>query len=114
MGGATMTSKDALKACARELLAQGYHDATMYGSEEAAREPDFQPTLEEEAALWAIEKALTRSSGCEDARALREALESIAEGNLGDQPWQANYDRIRTVACDALAKALPSLPGEGM
>lgn len=30
------------------------------------------------------------------------ALRSIAEGNLGDMPWQANYDTIRTVARNAL------------
>lgn len=33
---------------------------------------------------------------------LEEALRKIAEGNLGDDPWQANYDRIRNVARNAL------------
>ena len=33
---------------------------------------------------------------------LRAALKNIAEGNLGDQPWQANYNRIRDVAAAAL------------
>lgn len=33
---------------------------------------------------------------------LRTALRSIAEGNLGDLPWQANYERIRQVAAAAL------------
>lgn len=31
------------------------------------------------------------------------ALRSIAEGNLGDQPWQANYETIRQVARNALS-----------
>lgn len=33
---------------------------------------------------------------------MREALTSIAEGNLGDAPWQADYVRIREVARAAL------------
>lgn len=40
----------------------------------------------------------------------RKALASIAEGNLGDAPWQANYDRIRKVAADALAALEQSNP----
>lgn len=39
------------------------------------------------------------------APAMLEALLSIAEGNLGDDPWQANYEKIRKVAADAAAKA---------
>lgn len=39
--------------------------------------------------------------------ALRAALRNIAEGNLGDQPWQANYDRIRAVAVAALNNSKP-------
>jgi hypothetical protein len=34
---------------------------------------------------------------------LRQALRNIAEGNLGDAPWQANYARIKEVAAEALA-----------
>ena len=34
---------------------------------------------------------------------MREALCRIAEGNLGDDPWQANYRRIKQVALAALA-----------
>lgn len=34
---------------------------------------------------------------------LAEALRSIAEGNLGDSPWQANYEKIKQVARSALA-----------
>ena len=33
---------------------------------------------------------------------LEKALTRIAEGNLGDHPWQANYERIRQVATEAL------------
>jgi hypothetical protein len=33
---------------------------------------------------------------------LEAALRNIAEGNLGDASWQANYDRIRQVARLAL------------
>jgi len=46
-----------------------------------------------------------RPTSTEDARervkVLEEALRSIAEGNLGDASWQANYDRIREVAAEA-------------
>lgn len=35
---------------------------------------------------------------------LADALRAIAEGNLGDMPWQANYERIRKVAADALSQ----------
>jgi hypothetical protein len=34
--------------------------------------------------------------------ALEATLRHIAEGNLGDEPWQANYDLIRDVARAAL------------
>jgi len=34
----------------------------------------------------------------ERIKELEGALRNIAEGNLGDQPWQASYDRIREVA----------------
>jgi len=34
---------------------------------------------------------------------LEQALRNIAEGNLGDAPWQANYDRIRAVATATLS-----------
>lgn len=45
------------------------------------------------------------------------ALRSIAEGNLGDLPWQASYDTIRQVARNALpndnaALSPPSTDGE--
>lgn len=33
------------------------------------------------------------------------ALRNIAEGNLGDASWQANYDKIREVASAAIAEA---------
>jgi hypothetical protein len=36
-------------------------------------------------------------------KALEAALRNIAEGNLGDASWQANYDRIRDTAAAALA-----------
>ena len=38
------------------------------------------------------------------SQALAEALRAIAEGNLDDMPWQANYERIRKVAADALSQ----------
>jgi hypothetical protein len=41
-----------------------------------------------------------------DLLALGEAMAGemrrIAEGNLGDAPWQAHYDKIRAVAAAAL------------
>ena len=36
------------------------------------------------------------------ALALADALRAIAEGGLGDEPWFANYDRIREFAREAL------------
>jgi hypothetical protein len=39
--------------------------------------------------------------------ALEKALRRIAEGNLGDAPWQANYDKIRAVAREALSQPEP-------
>lgn len=33
---------------------------------------------------------------------LEAALRALAEGNLGDRSWQANYDRIRAHAVKAL------------
>lgn len=33
---------------------------------------------------------------------LRGGLRRIAEGNLGDEPWQASYEVIRHVAKEAL------------
>jgi len=34
---------------------------------------------------------------------LEAALRNIAEGNLGNDPWQANYEKIREVARAALS-----------
>jgi len=54
-----------------------------------------------------------------DYAKLAEALRGIAEGNLGDEPWQANYLRIRQVALAALSKPAAcsneqrELPAEG-
>ena len=36
--------------------------------------------------------------------ALKLALTRIAEGNLGDAPWQANYSAIKRIAAEALAE----------
>ncbi len=49
------------------------------------------PTWEELAGYWKGE-----------VERLREALRRIAEGNLGPQKWQANYDKIKEVARAAL------------
>ncbi len=38
------------------------------------------------------------------ATLLELALRGIAEGNLGEEPWQANYDKIRAVAKEALTR----------
>lgn len=37
-------------------------------------------------------------------KVLEEAMRKIAEGNLGDDPWQANYDKIRSAALNALGR----------
>ena len=39
---------------------------------------------------------------------LEAEMRRIAEGNLGDAPWQANYDRIREIARASLSSS-----GEG-
>jgi len=59
---------------------------------------------------------------CADANAsvfaeslgMLEALQQIAEGNLGDAAWQANYDAIRAVASAAVARALGQQPNAGL
>lgn len=43
-----------------------------------------------------------RTTLAERAKAAVDALTRIAEGNLGDDPWQANYARIKQVASEAL------------
>lgn len=54
-----------------------------------------------EAERTQLRTAQAASRAGEDA--LAYDLRRIAEGNLGDNPWQANYERIRNVAADALA-----------
>ena len=88
---------------ARELLAQGYHYATMYGSEEAVREPDFEPSLEEEAALWAITTA--RRQAIEECARVAEGYPSP----LDDLPMAMAVRGIST-AIRALLKDTPDAP----
>lgn len=74
------------------------------------------------AELWVTElDALLeriRTAEADKAR-LSEALRNIAEGNLGDAPWQANYDKIREVARAVLSgsssgwRAMDSAPETG-
>lgn len=58
-----------------------------------------------------LDAARTEGPGEESAETkLRDAyaaLRSIAEGNLGDQPWQASYETIKQVARNALVGASP-------
>jgi hypothetical protein len=50
--------------------------------------------------LWdALDGAERRESVLAE---MEKALRAIAEGNLGDEGWQANYERIREVARAAL------------
>lgn len=45
----------------------------------------------------------TRAEKAEaEVERLKAELRRIAEGNLGDDPWQANYARIKQVASEAL------------
>jgi len=48
------------------------------------------------------EEENTRTPSPDRAAILEEALRKIAEGNLGNEPWQANYERIQEVARAAL------------
>ena len=70
------------------------------------REGDVERLREERDALQTAlaethnERARLRK---ENAR-LRGVLRNIAEGNLGNAPWQANYERIRDVARAALTR----------
>lgn len=41
-----------------------------------------------------------------------QALRNLAEGNLGDLPWQANYERIKQVARAALVHSTPNPKGK--
>lgn len=43
-----------------------------------------------------------RDSLAKQVAGLTEALRNIAEGNLGPAPWQANYEKIRSIARAAL------------
>jgi hypothetical protein len=68
---------------ARELLAQGYHEQTMYGSEEAVREEDFVPTIEDDAALWAIKQALARTPSPQpDQETVERLIERLDRGGV--------------------------------
>lgn len=48
------------------------------------------------------ELSAARARGDDMAKALR----SLAEGNLGDAPWQANYETIKLVARNAIPTAI--------
>jgi hypothetical protein len=83
--------------------ADGDWNAFLYGSAfKAVRstEAEAKSAAQEHytnAVLSAITSPVqTREDGME------RALRNIAEGNLGDAPWQANYDKIRAVAREAL------------
>jgi len=66
-------------------------------------------TAERDALALSWSEQLTRATTAEaQLKAAREALRNIAEGNLGDDPWQANYDKIRSVARAALDPKAPS------
>lgn len=62
---------------------------------------------------WIVDlEALRIASSTPPKDVAIEALRKIAEGNLGDASWQANYDRIREVAREALST--PTSIGEGL
>lgn len=72
-------------------------------------EPDYESWFED---IRATDQALGETEARAEAAesrvlSLEEALRKIAEGNLGDDPWQANYERIRKVAQDALSGEKP-------
>jgi hypothetical protein len=48
------------------------------------------------------DEAATITSLTAEVERLKAALRRIAEGNLGDTPWQANYESIRKVALAAI------------
>lgn len=87
------------------------------------RAEDLSRQLAEANERWEYFQKLASEHRDELERQLAErdaALRSIAEGNLGDDPWQANYAKIREVAhaalsgpgdgCRDMASALPELP----
>lgn len=57
------------------------------------------------AAQAILQAARTLTAQAEEIERLRGELRRIAEGNLGDAPWQANYEKIRDVASAALKAA---------
>jgi hypothetical protein len=59
----------------------------------------------ENAAFAALANPSTILSLIERCEELEGGLRAIAEGNLGDDPWQANYEKIRHVAAAYLTKS---------
>jgi hypothetical protein len=68
--------------------------------------------MESHASMVQPSSAGTASAGSLETK-LRDAhaaLRSIAEGNLGDSPWQANYETIKQVARNALSGEPVAVP----
>lgn len=74
--------------------------ATRLAEVEREAEKLANGLLEAEGGRIRAETAL--SSALAENERMKAALRNIAEGNLGDAAWQANYDRIRAVAFVAL------------
>lgn len=81
----------------RNIIFRGVTARKAAESERDAWKSGYEVTAQKYTDLW-------NSSGAELVAAeaerdkLRNEMRRIAEGNLGDAPWQANYDRIRQVA----------------
>jgi hypothetical protein len=84
----------------------GFLDAIAKTLEELQAEHDgAMGTLKYCEKCWAEERGtMIDKIQAERARADRAvaALTAIAEGNLGDAPWQADYEKIRKVARAAI------------
>lgn len=99
---------EALEREVKELRADAKHwKANYHGllsvSEEARLGEEIRTYERDFAAEKLANAEAERDRLAADKARLSKALRNIAEGNLGDAKWQANYDKIREVARAALS-----------
>lgn len=102
----TPASGEQMEVVADEML--GERDILLSGLR-VDGDPDNELRLDRLSIILAKKDAAIEAAEALNTT-LSEALTRIVEGNLGPEPWQANYDRIKQVASEALA-ALPAKQG---
>jgi hypothetical protein len=91
---------------AREVLAMIYESEERSAAALHCRHADelhFHKRVAVRAMIAFARIAAEARSHDREWEAMREALVRIAEGNLGEASWQANYDKIRQVAREGLS-----------